>query len=793
MKCTLAHVCTLLFIVCSTISLHRNSKIHQTETLIEVGFISLSGADLKSLVGGGYGEGLLVYSACASPSLFKIAVKLTKQPGSKSSKAEIIQIPDNVFSTNEPDWVNRILDLPPAVVIESLDGWWIKDSLPSYNLDIQVWGPIYAMWGAGADPKSSTHSWLSEPDPEQLTVRIMVRDENHDGIPDWELRSMVPTFYGRADIRSNYAERKCDSTATLDPGVFPTWPYISNAGGFEQPSGGLRPPVVVDFNSGLITHFSELVSVRGQNCTYSFYTIDALESHELNSTNFEAPFAFYDLSGEGVGYPNLILRTEHYPAGDRWFNHPTRDFETVRYSWRNAVGDGRWDYKVEVAGFHPYLGQTPIAGGLIEVDAPSYEDFPHWVLGRAWPAVTFIDTHGSTAHSSEGIYAWSPRELGDDYLRGEVDQPNPEAFAILQEGWQGEYRFTKNLPPRLYASPIDNRLHLLGAEAGFSNLGNDYLLREGNLDHDLYIDSWILEENTGDMHEEPSTSSVGGIKEAIYAVDGYLIYSGGGTTEILPTDFQPVMFEIDPPADPRSWASFIEQVEPITEKTKNPRSLSSWLADFPGKPMSISGASISDVEVSRNGFQFILELQPEYSASPENEILPIAGMLAGKYMVRYEGKFNLKPYSAVKISLEFNIPSTNNKEWNPGYVEVVINNDGIAAIHESLLTVSMQDGDQMLEIARQIIDLPGGEQQRIPISWEPSYDESFLLHARLEEENGKLIVSQQENFEIPHSEIFNSAALSIIAGIPGSFTTVSVMIFIVLLIILTVTRITFDI
>ncbi len=495
MKCNLNQLLILLVIPGFILSTPQKSTVNQSEIKIKVGFIPLSGISLESLIDGGYGEGMLVYSTNTFPSVHMLAIKLTKELGSNSAMAIIIQIPIDARNFDLPELVDNVLDLPPTIVIESLDGWWLRDSVPSYNLDIQVWGPVYAMWGASQDPNSGTQSWLSEYGPNDLTVQIMVRDENHDGIPDWELRSKIPKILGRADISSNYAERKCEPAVAIDPGIFPLWPYVSIEGGYVQLQGRLRPPVVLDIDSGEITHFSELVSVRGQNCTYAFYTIDPLTPNQLNNTNFEAPFALYDLSGNGTGYPNLILRTEHYPAGDRWFNQSTRDFETVRYSWRNEVGDGHWDYKIEVAGFHPYQSQTPIAADQILVDSPSYEQFPRWVLDHAWPAVTFVNTNGSPARSSEGIYTWSPRELGDDYLRGEVDKPNPNAFSLIPEGWQGEYRFTRDIPPQLYGSPIDKRLHLVGAEAGLINLGNGYLLHEENLDNDLFIDSWTLEEN----------------------------------------------------------------------------------------------------------------------------------------------------------------------------------------------------------------------------------------------------------------------------------------------------------
>ncbi|MBE9474158.1 MAG: hypothetical protein IMY85_04650, partial [Chloroflexi bacterium] len=450
----------------------------------EINFIyfSESGIDLDQISKGHAGEGWLLYYLpghdYGHPSL---VVHLLKQTEYSTAIAEVFGSPPGLNYVPiriEANTVTLEQSLKPAITMMAPDGWWQKNGVTNYNLEVQIYGPIYAMWGGGYDQKFGPQGSTALIEPGELGVQIRIKDINRDGIPDWELRSLVPEFPGRADYRSNYAERKCDSPVKFDLGVSPLWPFVAIEGSFEQLPGQLRPPIVLDWQAGKITHFSELVTVRNQNCSYSFYTIEPLEIGELNKVNFEAPLAFYDLSSQGNGYPNLILRTEHYPAGDRWFNQSSRDFETVRYSWRNAIGDRRWDYKVEVAGFHPYEFQTSIAGGLLMVDAMPYERFPQWVIEHQWPVVTFVDTQGSTDHSSEGIYTWSPRQLGDAYLRGEDELPNPDAFSTIRQGWRGEYRHTKNLRPKLYLSPIDNNLHLLGADAGLLSLENGLILRE---------------------------------------------------------------------------------------------------------------------------------------------------------------------------------------------------------------------------------------------------------------------------------------------------------------------------
>ena len=194
-------------------------------------------------------------------------------------------------------------------------------------------------------------------------VAIQVRDLRAEGVPLWDLRSLIPDFPGRGYYRTNYVERRCATPLVLQPGVSPAWPFVAAAGSFEQERGKLLPPIVVDWQRARITYFSELVTARRQNCSYTSYSIEPLKLGTVNQANFETPFGFYDLSGQGQGVPNLIVRAQRFAANDPWSStmdndvqhgRPVpREFATFRYSWRDDVGDQRWDYKVELLGSHP--------------------------------------------------------------------------------------------------------------------------------------------------------------------------------------------------------------------------------------------------------------------------------------------------------------------------------------------------------------------------------------------------------------------------------------------------------
>ncbi len=100
------------------------------------------------------------------------------QRGLIFSIVEIFHFLDGVSGFNPSDLTNIILYLSPPLIVESRDGWWLRDSLPSYNLDIQVWGPIYAMWGASQDAghlNIKLDQYDREPETRDLLVSAIIR------------------------------------------------------------------------------------------------------------------------------------------------------------------------------------------------------------------------------------------------------------------------------------------------------------------------------------------------------------------------------------------------------------------------------------------------------------------------------------------------------------------------------------------------------------------------------------------------------------------------------------------
>jgi len=735
-----------------------------------VEFRYLGEVSLEQLSSGRAGQGfLLYYPSQHGHELPSLVVRLSKQPESEVAVAEVFGAPPGmsyvpVRISNNTVTLDQMLS--PTITIQALGGWWMRDGLVNYNLDIQVNGPVYAMWGGGYDPESGPFGWTAGIKAGEPAASIEVRDPGLEGVPKWDLRSLLPSFPGEAYYRSNYAERKCKTPLEIDLGVSPLWPFVAWTGGYEQPNGALRPPIVVDWQKGKITHFSELVTVRNQNCSYSLYSITSLVPGEMNQPNFETPFAFYDLSGQGEGYPNLILRTERFPARDPWSigldlkaqrGQPVpKDFETVRYSWRNAVGDGFWDYQIEVLGFHPYTFTTPIAGERISIDAPAHEHFPQWVIEQNWPIATFIDTEGNSYKSSEGLYDWTPREVGIGYILGWEGASDPWAFSEIRDGFRGEYRFENNLPPRLYLSPIDNRLHLLDAEGGLWNIGESLVLREHNLGNGRHINGWtrehIASENAKELPASQPAMSIE-VEEALYALAGHLIYSGPEGVELRQAAYQPSSFEILPPADKASWQLFQEQLAPYTHQRRNPKDLKSWLSHFPGKTLSVVGGQISDVRAISDGFRFVLDLQPGYRVQ-ENDLFDTPAFEPGRYVVIYNGQFTVEPLTPPALSASLIDASLTQLE--PGAIQVALRNDGLEDLSQATLELWATSPDRTTSVVvTQTVQLLAQEPITPTLLWAPVSSGNWLLIPKVRQPDGSLISGKSVSISISPSQTEN--------------------------------------
>jgi hypothetical protein len=348
--------------------------------------------------------------------------------------------------------------------------------------------------------------------------------------------------------------------------------------------------------------------------------------------------------------------------------------------------------------------------------------------------VTFVDTEGASYRSSEGIYEWSAGNVGSDYFLGRSDAYPSDVFASIREGLRGEYRVEKELPPQLYLSPIDNRLHLLGAEGGLWNLGEGQVLREENLDGDLYLDAWVKEWVTASVAQgEALGAEPEEVVEALYALEDILIYAGRDRIELRQVAHSPSLLEVLPPSDAATWRSFRDRVEPLTSQKRDPADLAAWLAAFPGDGTEIRGATVSGVRAVEGGFRFVLELEPGFGAV--GEVLPdLFDLTGGAYLVTYRSGFQVEPLIPPRLEIlpVARLGDAVATEFAAQELILSVENRGLqdtGTITVTLLATS--PSGESFYLPGETTSVPAGEVARLGFRWVPSEAGEWVFESRL--------------------------------------------------------------
>lgn len=722
----------------------KAEQVSASSTPITVKYLSLSGATLAQLSAGQSGSGVLAYYVNetdqeGAPPLGRpnLTVLLTKTPGARTSMAEIwdTSAGKGYVSITRQKSGHLVLNAPavPTIMMTAIGGWWVRNGIPNYNLHIEITGQVCAMWGAGPDCGANP-GYLGALTQGQSNFIIETRDPQRVGIPEWDLRTLVPPMPGSGVVRSSYAQRECASPFKRLPSPAPAWPYVVAQGTFLQSPGTFQPPIVVDWTQSRIVDFAELVTVRGQNCSYAFYSLTPITPGKLNTPDFEAPFAFYDLSHQGKGEPNLIIRSGHYYAGDPWLaselppnqRSGAPPLENIRYSWKQGVGDGKFDYKVDLFGTIPYNDHTEIAGDSAAVNAPAYDQLPQWVVDHSWPAATFIDTEGHSYATSEGLYDWPAQAPGLPYLLGLSDTPETSAFTPLPLGFRGEVNFDLHQRPFLYFSPVDGQLHLLGATQGTYQVNQTQHVEYRSLSGGDHIDDWKLFNGSKLIGE-------------LVQVPGGLIYSANGRVSFLKANIPTEKFRALPPTDHASWVKLGQQLD-ANKRAFTADDLAAMFSQFSGLRTTIHVAIMSDFRMTASGYHFELYLQPHYDLGG----LAINGVTrTGSYAVSFTARtheFNAAPLTSPDPVLTMTSFSANARALTPVGLRLNLQNPGTADAPLASLIVTVQhEGSQPQLIAQQLLSLNGGSQKTVVASWTPTAAGNWIVNAKLYLPRGKVV------------------------------------------------------
>jgi hypothetical protein len=415
----------------------------------------------------------------------------------------------------------------------------------------------------------------------------------------------------------------------------------------------------------------------------------------------------------------------------------------LRYSWK-LFNDRLWAYGITVSG--PMLHEDEFTIGSHTVKNISPERLPNWVTGSDWPLVTFVeppDDYGG----AEGIYFYSAQANEYQPWLAGIDnrEPNNLAAPLLLEntyldprqtrglppGFRGEYHSAYFRPPRLYLSPIDQRLHLEYGLGGVWNLGEGRIMRFHNLNQDAHIDGWTLEtittrdeedillEQEGLLKQEsPLIAKPGIVEEALYALDDYLIYSSADTVEIHRTAFEMSEFSVSPPTDAASW----EQHKTLLEDYREGRpvdNMRSWLDAFPGETLIIDNANIRGMRTTDDGFHFTLTLAEDAQVQGDlSEALLSSLTSEGVYALSYDrNEASWQRQYATPARLEVNVSIDAPQAFVPQRLELEVRNVGVA---DWFGPAELRIGDEVVYVWENLL-VPGLSTVREELIWTPRY------------------------------------------------------------------------
>jgi hypothetical protein len=639
---------------------------------VQVLYQTRSGASLSALLAGGAGSGYLVYYLrTRGPEHASLVVLLENRPG--DAEADVFQAPPG------RTWLNlRHLPRTPALRLTAVGGWWVRRGIPNDNLNVTVYAHIQ-----GIEPPGF-YRYVHTSGP----LFYIESRANAQGIPVWVADWRLVETPGHGFPSFGYVQRECATPLTRQQSLSPAWPYVTNRGLFSPAPGVIPVPIVVNFKSGKVTTYADLLSNHFENCMYVFNSYVSVPLRGHGQPDFESPWGFYDLSGRGHGYPNLIVHTFYSYAGEVQLGellHANGPFpltpaaEDIRYSWADHVGNLLFNFKVDLYGHYAYSGHVALAGGQLTVTAPSYQAWPGWVMSKTWPVAAFVEPQFDNELTSEGIYAWNADAVGPRYDYGLSATPNLSLFKTVPLGYRGELRVGASLPVRLYASPVDGRLHLLDASQGLWNLGGGTALVERNLNGGPYLDEWervfqpapavsvqvIRSAQLETVIESGSLPSV--VQSRLLALpDEVIIVADKSGVLWLRTPYKPSVLELSPPTNPATWRRFRSAAAPWIEG-KSPYHLAAWVTGWPGDRVLLPEAKLVAMRVGTDAFTVVLAVPRADPALPGSR-LPLA---AGKWVVTVEpGHVVVRParVGTLRAQVEAHSDPAGVMSWSVGLV-----------------------------------------------------------------------------------------------------------------------------
>ena len=630
--------------------------------------------------------------------------------------------------TENPFWTVQVL---------APDGWWIREGSLNYNLHIRVDGDVEGMFMMEAYRNSLETD--GKPDYD-----IKIYDQNNNGNPELDERRILTDWLQEAVGLQTQMMVNWEDDELPISGGFSLWPFLDLA--HEQASGSrvdkgyqiTPPPIKFSPSSGRIEAVGEFVASRGGETNCFYYSAIPWVAGKINETDFESPFCFYDLAQDGDRVPELQIRAEYWPPYDKNFQkgYVSEAYESIRYSW-DQENSQTWRYAVGLVGRH--LIDSTVTFGDMEVLSIPYEEFPGWVTGRDWDMAVFSEFTGKQYWTSEGNYYVSyPGTLKyEDYFTGHSEN-KPSPVYEPDVNFRMEWAMDHNSQPYLYFSPLDQRLHLLGAGGGAWKVDENHTIQYQNLSGGDYIEQWV--------------SVVDGQPEkSLIVLNNFIMLEEKNTVSILLSESPKSRFTTLPPTNHQEWEKLGADLEPV-EPDFAPDDFKSMVEQFSEIPNSIIGASLRDFRMQTAGFRFLLKLDDGFEVNGE-DLLDLKDVASGEYVVNYDGVFQLKPLTPAAIQVIFASSSSMDlpTALTGHNLKVMLQNSGLEDAHRVMVTTRMVGpNEETLASNMQILPVLAGEDAAVYIPWTPPAAGNWTIRAQAVQLDERLLV-QEDAVTIEHA------------------------------------------
>jgi len=626
----------------------------------------------------------------------------------------------------------------PTMIIRATGGWVHANGTLNYNLTWQCDGPMMNWEHAERYPRAFVLDGNPEAEGE-------VRDENRDGVPEYLWYTLLAAVPESEGISRSSAQVNSGKYRPADLAHVVFWPLLSRP---DNPNGGnyFDTPLFLgmDWESGMIQSFS----FRGYPIEegYHLNSSSPLKRGRVNPLRFENPMAYYDLAQDRDGRPEMFIRMAYTPPGVPFFvsGGPTNSpFEMVQYSWNQQDHAALlWDYKLDLAGTNP-LSRTVTLGEMVMETVP-HAELPGWVTDRSWGFATLVAYEtGQGYQSSEGIYEWSTLEgVGDytggrgtagphfeqvqrDYLAGISSQSLAKLYQTIPDGYRGEYAEI-NGKAWLYFSPVDARLHLVGASWGVYDGGNGHRLEYHNLDGDAFIDTWQLF-----VDNEP----VAQLQQSRH----FLLFGQGEQVTLRPTNLPPQLFRTQQPTQHAEWASLSAQLA-AHRRDLVPDDLEAMSQASGESAMTIHHATLSAYRpLAEDGFRFVLDLQPGFY-SEGAELLPLSQLEPGSYLVTYQGELVIEPLTPAQLAISpmpKGLLLDSAVEFHANTIGLHLSNTGLQDATDVLLKVTAWETGEPVIVDEREVTVLAGKTTHVALPWSPPHAGEWTIRGTILSADGE--------------------------------------------------------